>query len=80
MEVKLSIHLENIQVPDSNVLEYEAMRDVINPCFKHEISSVMQVKDKKSGFLLGKYELIWDNEIGQYVIQNIDDGQTTIFD
>ena len=55
-------------------------RPVTIPSFKHDISSVMQVKDKKSGALTGDYELVWDDDEGNYVIRRIDDGQTIMRD
>lgn len=72
--------LEKDQARDFEVHEYEAMRDIVKPTFKHEISSAMQVKDKKTGSLSGNYELVWDRDSGQYVMRNIDDGQVTLFD
>ncbi len=55
-------------------------KDVTKPSFKHDISSVMQVKDKKSGALTGDYQLVWDDEDGRYVMKRIEDGQITMFD
>lgn len=80
LNIKVGVKLEKDQARDFEVQEYEAMRDIVKPTFKHEISSAMQVKDKKSGSLGGNYELVWDRESGQYVMRNIDDGQTTLFD
>ena len=45
--------MEKDQARDFEVHEYEAMRDIVKPTFKHEISTVVQVKDKKSGSLGG---------------------------
>ena len=50
------------------------------PTFKHDISSVMQVKDKKSGALTGDYQLVWNPEEGNYIMRRIDNGQTSMFD
>lgn len=80
INIKVAVHLEKDQARDFEVSEYEAMRDIVKPTFKHEISSAMQVKDKKTGTLGGNYELVWDRESGQYVMRNIDDGQVTLFD
>ncbi len=80
LNIKVGVKLEKDQTRDFEVHEYEAMRDIVKPTFKHEISSAMQVKDKKTGSLGGNYELVWDRDSGQYVMRNIDDGQVTLFD
>lgn len=73
--LKLSISLEKSSVNGPNGLQ-----DITKPSFKHDISSVMQVKDKKSGALTGDYELVWDDGEGKYVMRRIDNGQVSIFD
>lgn len=80
LNIKVGVKLEKDQARDFEVHEYEAMRDIVKPTFKHEISGAMQVKDKKTGSLSGNYELVWDRDSGQYVMRNIDDGQVTLFD
>lgn len=80
LNIKVAVKLEKDQARDFEVHEYEAMRDIVKPTFKHEISSAMQVKDKKTGSLSGNYELVWDKASGQYLMRNIDDGQVTLFD
>ena len=72
--LKLGISLEK-----SNISSPNGMKEIIKPSFKHDISSVMQVKDKKSGALTGDYELVWDPDERKYVMVRIDDGQTSIF-
>ena len=78
--VKVAVSLEKDQARDFQANGYDAMRDIVKPTFKHEISTVMQVKDKKSGSLGGTMEMVWDQELGQYVMRPIDNGQTTLFD
>ena len=51
---------------------------ITRPSFKHDISSVMQVKDRKSGALTGDYELVYED--GKYAMRRIDDGQTSLYD
>lgn len=80
LNIKVGVKLEQDQARDFSITEYEAMRDIVKPTFKHEITSAMQVKDKKSGSLNGEYELVWDKDSGQYVMRKIDDGQVTLFD
>lgn len=78
--VKVAVTLEKDQARDFQANGYDGMRDIVKPTFKHEVSSAMQVKDKKSGSLSGNYELVWDRESGQYFVRDIDDGQRTLFD
>lgn len=73
--LKLGISLEK-----SSVNGPAGIRDIVKPSFKHDISSVMQVKDKKSGALTGDYEMVWDADEGKYVMRRIDNGQTSMFD
>ncbi len=58
----------------------EEAEEVTKPSFKHDISSVMQVKDKKSGALTGDYYLVYDEEEGKFVMKRIGDNQMTLFD
>lgn len=73
--LKLGISLEK-----SSVNGPSGLQEITKPSFKHDISSVMQVKDKKSGALTGDYELVWDATEGKYVMRRIDNGQVSIFD
>lgn len=71
--LKLGITLDKVSVGTPN-----GNQDITRPSFKHDISSVMQVKDRKSGALTGDYELVYED--GKYVMRRIDDGQTNMFD
>lgn len=73
--LKLSVSLEN-----TNAVIGGESTDITRPSFKHDISSVMQVKDKKSGALTGDYQLVWDDEEGKYIMKKIENGQVTMFD
>lgn len=75
LTLKLAINIEK-----STRNTPEGLTDVLVPKFKHDISFVMQVKDKASGELVGDYQLVWDEDDGKYVIRKIDDGQTSMFD
>lgn len=68
--VKVGIKLERTSVGN---------RTIVRPTFKHDISSVMQVKDKVSGELVGDYQLVWDDDEQRYVMRKIDNGQTSLF-
>lgn len=73
--IKLGVSLQKTSVPAKGKI-----REVTKPTFKHDIASVMQVKDKMSGQLTGNMELVWDDDLKQYVLRPIDDGQTSLFD
>lgn len=73
--IKLGVSLQKTSVPAKG-----SIREVTKPTFKHDIASVMQVKDKMSGQLTGNMELVWDDDLKQYVLRPIDDGQTSLFD
>lgn len=68
--LKLSIKLEKT----TTYTETGAL-DVTRPSFKHDVSSVMQVKDKKSGQLNGEMALVFDSESGSYILRPITNGQ-----
>lgn len=80
ISVKMAIKLEPDQARDYLANGYDGTRDIIKPSFKHEISTVMQVKNKKSGNLGGNMELVWDKGLHQYVMRPIDNGQVSFFD
>ena len=71
LTLKLKISLEEIGSDEDLI---------VKPTFAHKISSVMKIKDEKSGVLSGNYALIWDEESGDYIIRPIDDGQVSMFD
>lgn len=73
--LKLGISLEK-----TTDFSGEEAEEVAKPSFKHDISSVMQVKDKKSGALTGDYQLVWDEDEGKYVMKRFGDNQMTLFD
>ena len=73
--VKLSVSLEK-----STVSTADGVREIIKPMFKHDVSSVMQLKDKATGQSNGKCKLEWDEDEGRYVLKDIDDDQISMFD
>lgn len=80
ISIKISVSLHPDQERDFETNGYDGMKDIIKPVFKHDISSVMQVKQKKSGILGGNMKMVWDKELRHYVLQRIDNGQTSLFD
>ena len=73
--LKQTIHLERTKrSTPSGVI------DVVIPTFKHDITSVMQAKDKVSGQLKGEYQLVFDKDEEEYVMRKIDNGQQSMFE
>jgi hypothetical protein len=79
MTIRLKIILEQAQLPD--LIEGDgATRMATVPKFEHKITSVMQLKDVRSGMMAGEYELVWDGDDAQYKLRAIDNGQVSLFD
>ena len=73
--LKLSVSLEK-----SSVTVGDDIKEVTKPTFKHDISSVMQVKDKVSGQTTDDYALVWDENENKYVLRKIENGQMSFDD
>ena len=58
----------------------EGIQKYKKPTFKHEINSVMQIKDKMTGQLSGEYAMVWDEDEKRFVLRHFDGNQTSIFD
>lgn len=80
INMKMTVSLAQDQERDFEANGYDAMKDITKPTFKHDISTIMQIKNKKTGTLGGNMKLVWDKELHQYVMQEIDNGQTSMFD
>lgn len=71
--IKLSVDMQDFYFD-------ELGRSAVVPIFEHKITSKMQVEDKISGKMGGNFELKQNAETGEYYLQKIKDGQTTMFD
>ena len=80
--LKLTIDLAEGTAPDfeNSTPDYRAERDIVKPMFSHKVSSLMKIKDEKSGVFSGDYELVWDDEKGSFIIRAINNGQMSLFD
>ncbi len=78
ISIKIAVNLQKGQERDYEANGYDAMKDITKPTFKHEINTVLQVKDKKTGNLGGDMKLVWDRALCQYVLQEIDNGQMSM--
>ncbi len=78
LTVKLKIGLEKAKAP--NFAPYgDPERDIVKPKFEHKVSSVMNIKDEESGSFKGDYELVWDEELQDFVVRPVDNGQMDLF-
>lgn len=80
LTIKMNVTLTPGQARDFQSAADGAMRDITKPLFTHKMSTVMQLKDERNGQQGGNCELVWDEEIGEWVMKEIDNGQTSIFD
>lgn len=58
----------------------DSVQEFKKPTFKHEINSVMQIKDKATGQLGGEYAMVWDPEEERFVLRQFTGGQASMFD
>lgn len=80
LTLKLNISLTETEAPDFDSANVNAMRKIHKPRFDHKISSVMQIKNEESGSLKGEYELVWDEDLEDWIMKPIDNGQRSLFD
>ncbi len=78
INIKVKVSLTEDSAPDYTVAGGQQTREITKPKFEHEVSAVIQRKDKRSGSLSGNFELVRDGD--GYVMRPIDDGQYTLFD
>lgn len=79
VNIKVKVTLTEDSAPDFTVAGGQQTREITKPKFEHEVSAVIQRKDKRTGSLSGDYELVRDID-GGYVMRPIDDGQCSMFD
>lgn len=58
----------------------DGIQEFKKPTFKHEVSSVMQIKDKATGQLGGDYAMVWDPNEERFVLRQFTGGQKSMFD
>lgn len=80
LTIKLNIEILEEEVPNWQSADATAMRKINKPKFEHKVSSVMQIKNEVSGSVKGEYELVWDDELQEFVAVTIDNGQRSFFD
>lgn len=78
INIKVKVSLTEDSAPDFTVAGGQQTREITKPKFEHEVSAVIQRKDKRSGSLSGNFELVRDGD--GYVMRPIEDGQYNLFD
>lgn len=73
LTVKLAITLSDGEAPDFD--GDDDFRKITKPAFAHKVSSVMQIKTEESGSTKGEYELVYDEDLQDFVMKQIDYGQ-----
>ena len=80
LNAKIVVKLMKDQTRDYQANGYDGTREITTPTFSHKVGIAMQFKDEKSGTLGGNYEMIWDKDLNAYVMVEINNGQTSLFD
>lgn len=78
INIKVKVTLIEDSAPDFSVAGGQQTREITKPKFEHEVSAVIQRKDKRTGSLSGNYELVRDGD--GYFMRHIDNGQYGLFD
>ena len=78
LTIKLKIELVPSFVPPAQ--SDQEGRAILKPKFEHKISSVMNTKFEEAGSTKGDYELVWDENLQDYIAKPIGYTQTSIFD
>lgn len=69
-----------IQLDKRSMTVGDSIQEFDKPTFKHEISSVMQVKEKATGQFVGEQVMVWDADEERFVLRQFDGGQASMFD
>lgn len=77
---KIVVKLMKDTTRDYQANGYDGTREITTPTFNHKVGITTQFKDEKSGTLGGNYEMVWDKELNAYVMVEINNGQTSIWD
>lgn len=78
-EATITLKLD-ISLTPSSVNCGGEIKDITKPAFAHQITSVIQVKDKVTGKMKGEFAMVWDDDEKGYVLRKIDNGQLNLFD
>ena len=77
--VKMIVKAIQKEVASPTVSNASEKRTAIVPTFAHKIVTAYKVESKKEGTLANGKELFYDEATGEYMLIDIDDGQTSMF-
>ncbi|MBR3741003.1 MAG: hypothetical protein IKN04_11215 [Clostridia bacterium] len=77
--VKMTVKAAKKEVANPTVSNAAEKRTAIVPTFTHKIVTAYKVESKKEGTLANGRELFYDETTGEYILIEIDDGQTSMF-
>lgn len=82
LTIKVDVLFQQEYIPNYDPEIEGESRKVLMPSFSHKVGSVMQIKDEaKGGSKYDGFELIWDDEAGEFVMKPITNtAQRNIFD
>lgn len=81
MTLKIDVSFDTEYIPNYDPQIEGESRKIEKPKFKHEVTSTVQIKDKKSGNMDTEMELVFDEDTGEYVMKPIaNTEQRSIFD
>ena len=72
LTVKVKISLEDEALPN------RGDKVITKPKFEHKVSSTLHTKCERKGVQYGEYELVYDDESGDYVVCDFDSGQLSL--
>lgn len=76
---ELNIKLKISTKKENNATQGQ-VRTLTIPSFEHSVQSILQIKNKKGGSMGGNYELVLDEQTGDYVMKFISDGQVSLYE
>ena len=79
MTIKLEIELTSLHTVTNEDGE-EKMREYSKPSFSHKISSLMKTKLEAQGAFNGECELVYDEDIQDYVVKPVGAQQMNVFE
>ena len=77
--VKMTVKAVKKEVASPTVSNKAEKRTAIVPTFAHKIVTAYKVESKKEGTLANGRELFYDEATGEYMLIEIDNGQTSMF-
>lgn len=81
LTLKIDVSFTQEYIPNYDSTVEGKSRKINKPSFKHNVTSTVQIKDKKDGNMDTEMELVFDEYSGEYVLQPVaNTAQKSIFD